>query len=206
MSPGNVYLVLGGETHIGRHIVQRLHNCGDVVSSFGRQQKYEDVPFYPGDVCNKADIVKAIKLVRQQSMRVKFIPLLGPQRGATCIFHCISPLSTKNRDNLPIFHKVNTEGTQNVIEAALEADVAKLIYHSSSGVIFSGKDILKMRLCPTPIHLSILIRFRRPRQRKPFSQQMARMACERCLFDLEGFLGKFFQITAHTGVSGLIDD
>ncbi|KAF8917669.1 hypothetical protein CPB85DRAFT_1374149 [Mucidula mucida] len=120
MSPGNVYLVLGGETHIGRHIVQRLHSCGDVVSSFGRQQKYEDVPFYPGDVCNKADIVKAIKL-----------------RGATCIFHCISPLSTKNRDNLPIFHKVNTEGTQNVIEAALEADVAKMIYHSSSGVIFN---------------------------------------------------------------------
>ncbi|KAF9029265.1 NAD(P)-binding protein [Hymenopellis radicata] len=117
MSPGNVYLVLGGEDHIGRHIVQRLHSRGDVVSSFGREQKNDDVPFYPGDVCIKADISKAIKL-----------------SGATCIFHCISPLSTKNRDNLPIFHKVNVEGTHNVIEAALEAGVAKLIYHSSSGV------------------------------------------------------------------------
>jgi sterol-4alpha-carboxylate 3-dehydrogenase (decarboxylating) len=51
-------------------------------------------------------------------------------------------LSIRNRDNLGIFHKVNVEGTRCVIEAAKVLGVHKLIYHSSSGVVFDGRDIV----------------------------------------------------------------
>jgi sterol-4alpha-carboxylate 3-dehydrogenase (decarboxylating) len=51
-------------------------------------------------------------------------------------------LSIRNRDNLQIFYKVNVEGTRNVIEAAKGTGVRKLIYYSSSGVVFDGHDIV----------------------------------------------------------------
>jgi sterol-4alpha-carboxylate 3-dehydrogenase (decarboxylating) len=51
-------------------------------------------------------------------------------------------LSIRNRDNLTIFHLVNVDGTRNVIEASRAAGVHKLIYHSSSGVVFDGHDIV----------------------------------------------------------------
>lgn len=37
---------------------------------------------------------------------------------------------------------MNVEGTRNVIEAAIAAGVRKLVYHSSSGVVFDGRDIM----------------------------------------------------------------
>ncbi|KAJ7846938.1 3-beta hydroxysteroid dehydrogenase/isomerase family-domain-containing protein [Mycena leptocephala] len=121
----DIYLVLGGDVFVGRHVVERLKARGDVVFVFDTSQQYDDVPFYPGDICEPEQISKVLQ-----------------KTGATCIVHTISPLSIRNRDNLGIFHRVNVEGTRNVIEAAKAAGVKKLVYHSSSGVVFDGRDII----------------------------------------------------------------
>ncbi|KAF8066699.1 3-beta hydroxysteroid dehydrogenase/isomerase family-domain-containing protein [Lyophyllum atratum] len=121
----DVYLVLGGDVFVGRHVVERLKARGDTVSVFDTCQKYVDVPFYSGEITVPEQISSAIQ-----------------QSGATCVIHTISPLSIRNRDNLQIFDQVNVEGTKNVIEAAKAAGVLKLIYYSSSGVVFDGSDIV----------------------------------------------------------------
>ncbi|KAJ6614884.1 3-beta hydroxysteroid dehydrogenase/isomerase family-domain-containing protein [Mycena sp. CBHHK59/15] len=122
----DVYLVLGGDVFVGRHVVERLKARGETVSVFDTSQKHDDVSFYSGDICVPEQIAGAIQ-----------------KTGATCIIHTISPLSIRNRDNLSIFHRVNVEGTRNVIAAAKAAGVRKLVYHSSSGVVFDGNDIVR---------------------------------------------------------------
>jgi sterol-4alpha-carboxylate 3-dehydrogenase (decarboxylating) len=63
------------------------------------------------------------------------------QSKATCVIHTISPISTRHRDDLGIFHAVNVAGTKNVIDACLESNVRKLIYVGSCGVVFDGHTI-----------------------------------------------------------------
>ncbi|THU89235.1 hypothetical protein K435DRAFT_729339 [Dendrothele bispora CBS 962.96] len=121
----DIFLVLGGDVFVGRHVVERLKSRGDQVSVFDTTQRHVDVPFYSGDIRVEAEISDAIQ-----------------KSGATCIIHTISPLSIRNQENPQIFHQVNVEGTKNVIEAAKRLGVRKLIYHSSSGVVFDGHDIL----------------------------------------------------------------
>ncbi|KAJ7131703.1 3-beta hydroxysteroid dehydrogenase/isomerase family-domain-containing protein [Mycena crocata] len=124
-SSKEVYLVLGGDIFVGRHVVEQLNARGDTVFVFDATQRHDDVEYYAGDICVPEQISNAIQ-----------------KSGATCVVHAISPLSIRNRDNLSIFHRVNVDGTRNVIEAAKAAGVGKLIYHSSSGVVFDGRDII----------------------------------------------------------------
>ncbi|KAJ7223062.1 3-beta hydroxysteroid dehydrogenase/isomerase family-domain-containing protein [Mycena pura] len=121
----DVYLVLGGDVFVGRHVVERLMARGDTVFVFDTSHTHDDVSFIPGDICVPEQISSALQ-----------------QTGATCIIHTISPLSIRNRDKPEIFHQVNVEGTRNVIEAAKASGARKLIYHSSSGVVFDGRDIV----------------------------------------------------------------
>ncbi|KAF7330213.1 NAD(P)-binding protein [Mycena venus] len=120
-----VYLVLGGDVFVGRHVVEQLKARGDTVFVFGPTQKHSDVECYSGDICVSDQISKVIQ-----------------ETGATCIIHTISPLSIKNSDNLSIFHRVNVEGTKCVITVAKAAGIRKLIYHGSSGTVFEGRDIV----------------------------------------------------------------
>ncbi|KAJ7433102.1 3-beta hydroxysteroid dehydrogenase/isomerase family-domain-containing protein [Mycena latifolia] len=117
MSSKDVYLVLGGDVFVGRHVVEQLKARGDT--------RNDDVECFPGDICVPDQISNAIQ-----------------KTGATCIVHTISPLSIRNQDDLGIFQRVNVDGTRNVIEAAKAAGVKKLIYHGSSGVVFDGRDIV----------------------------------------------------------------
>ncbi|KAJ7671487.1 3-beta hydroxysteroid dehydrogenase/isomerase family-domain-containing protein [Mycena polygramma] len=121
----DVYLVLGGDVFAGRHVVEQLKARGDTVFVFDSTQRHDDVECYSGDICVPGQVFDVIQ-----------------KTGATCVIHTISPLSIKNRDNLSIFHQVNVEGTKCVIAAAKAAGVRKLIYHSSAGVVFDGRDIV----------------------------------------------------------------
>jgi sterol-4alpha-carboxylate 3-dehydrogenase (decarboxylating) len=46
----DTYLVVGGDGFLGRHIVQAIKTRGDQVASFDVVQRYDDVPFYAGDI------------------------------------------------------------------------------------------------------------------------------------------------------------
>jgi sterol-4alpha-carboxylate 3-dehydrogenase (decarboxylating) len=62
------------------------------------------------------------------------------QSGATCIIHTASP--TAGLQDPALYWKVNVDGTKAVIAAAKENKVPKLVYTSSAGVVFNGRDLV----------------------------------------------------------------
>ncbi|KAG6372859.1 3-beta hydroxysteroid dehydrogenase/isomerase family-domain-containing protein [Boletus reticuloceps] len=121
----DVYLVIGGSGFVGRHIVEQLVARGDVVSVFDIVQRHHDVPFYSGDITDEQDVLNAIR-----------------KSGTTCIIHTASP--QHGAKDPSIYYKVNVDGTQAVINAAVAAGVRKLVYTSSAGVVFDGKDVINL--------------------------------------------------------------
>ncbi|KAF8908903.1 C-3 sterol dehydrogenase [Gymnopilus junonius] len=122
-SENNVYMVIGGNGFLGRHIVQQLLDRGDLVSVFDIVERYNDVQFYAGDITDQESIASALR-----------------KSGTTCIIHTASPHATLN--NPALFHKVNVEGTKTIIAAAVETGVRKLVFTSSAGVAFNGADVI----------------------------------------------------------------
>ncbi|VDB94065.1 unnamed protein product [Peniophora sp. CBMAI 1063] len=122
MSTKDVYMVIGGSGFLGRHIVKTLLGRGESVSVFDIVQQYDDTPFYSGDISNKDQVSAALAT-----------------SGATCIFHTASPHQGAKG---PVLFKVNVQGTNAVIAAAVANNVRKLVYTSSAGVPFDGHDII----------------------------------------------------------------
>ncbi|EPQ54527.1 3-beta hydroxysteroid dehydrogenase/isomerase [Gloeophyllum trabeum ATCC 11539] len=129
--PKDIYLVIGGSGFLGRHIVDKLLARGDSVSIFDIVQRYHDVPFYSGDISEEAQVAQAVQ-----------------KSGATCIMHVASP--PHGIDDPALYWKVNVDGTQAVINAAIANGVRKLVFTSSAGVVFNGEDLVNIdeRLTP----------------------------------------------------------
>ncbi|KAI0030427.1 3-beta hydroxysteroid dehydrogenase/isomerase [Vararia minispora EC-137] len=123
MAQRDVYLVIGGSGFLGRHIVEALKNRGDTVSVFDIVQRYDDTPFYSGDISDEAQVAQALQ-----------------KSGATCIIHTASP--QHGIEDPALYWKVNVEGTKAIIAAAVACHVSKLVYTSSAGVTFNGPDIV----------------------------------------------------------------
>jgi len=96
---------------------------GDPVAVFDIVQRYDDTPFYPGDISDQVQVSDAVK-----------------KSGATCIIHTASP--TAGLQDPALYWKVNVDGTKAVIAAAKENKVPKLVYTSSAGVVFNGQDLI----------------------------------------------------------------
>lgn len=116
------YLVIGGEGFLGRWIVDLLLKRGDKnIATFDKQQRYfdEEVIHYTGDICDYQDVTNAIK-----------------KSNVTTVFHTASP----PHEGVPkeLYWKVNVEGTRTVIDSCIANGVKKLIYTSSSSVIYDG--------------------------------------------------------------------
>lgn len=58
--------------------------------------------------------------------------------GATTVFHTASPWTGSGK---AICEKVNVEGTRTIVEACKEEGVRKLVFTSSAGTVFDGKDL-----------------------------------------------------------------
>ncbi|EIN10049.1 hypothetical protein PUNSTDRAFT_143387 [Punctularia strigosozonata HHB-11173 SS5] len=119
MSSKDTYIVIGGSGMVGRHIVEALLARGDVVFCFDVVQRHYDVPFYMGDISEEGSFLDALR-----------------KSGATCIFHTASPRQGAKPDG--IYQKVNVDGTKAVIAAAITCGVKKLVWTSSSGIVFDG--------------------------------------------------------------------
>uniref|UniRef100_A0A453JG44 3-beta hydroxysteroid dehydrogenase/isomerase domain-containing protein n=2 Tax=Aegilops tauschii subsp. strangulata TaxID=200361 RepID=A0A453JG44_AEGTS len=127
--------VTGGRGFMARHLVAALLRSGDWcvrITDLGPEAALspaEDdgllgaalqdgrATYVSVDVCELAQLTKALE-------------------GVHTVFHTAAADHTKN--NFQLHYKVNVEGTKNVIEACNTCKVKKLIYTSSSGVVFDG--------------------------------------------------------------------
>ncbi len=134
---GHSFVVTGGAGFIGSHLVEYLvsHNAKRIVvlddlstgniDNIKLFEKYKGLEFIEGSICDKAICVKAFK-------------------GADYILHeaalCSVPRSVAN----PIAtHEVNVTGFLNILIAAKDAKVRRLVYASSSSVYGNSKSLPK---------------------------------------------------------------
>lgn len=60
----DVYLVIGGSGLLGRHIAKQLQDRGDNVSVLDIVQRYDDIPFYHGDISDEGVVLSVLQQVR----------------------------------------------------------------------------------------------------------------------------------------------
>ncbi len=74
----DIYLVIGGNGFLGRHIVQQLRDRGDNVSVFDIVERYSDVPFYAGDISDQNSVASVLRKVFTSYPYFKKKLLLNP--------------------------------------------------------------------------------------------------------------------------------
>src|SRR5580765_7564792 len=120
-----MYLVTGGAGFIGSHIVEKLVAMGEKVRvldnlSFGNRANLDGMEdkleFLSGDLLDGAAMAKAMQ-------------------GVQVVFHQAALRSVPfSVDNPTLVNRVNVEGTLNVLTAARDAGVKRVVYASSSSV------------------------------------------------------------------------
>lgn len=108
-------LVTGGAGYFGETIVRRLLDQDRPVRVFDLNplEGFPQVEQAQGDVRDKPALARALEGVRTVYHNVAQVPL------------------AKDKD---LFRSVNRDGTENVLSAALESKVAKVVYTSSSAI------------------------------------------------------------------------
>jgi nucleoside-diphosphate-sugar epimerase len=108
-------LVTGGSGYFGSLLVERALQRGDQVRVFDRQEppRKDGLEWVPGDVRDRDALRSACEGVQVVLHNVAQVPLARDRR---------------------LFHSVNVIGTANVLLAARDARVAKVVHTSSSAV------------------------------------------------------------------------
>jgi nucleoside-diphosphate-sugar epimerase len=119
--PGNMNLITGGSGYFGSLLLRKLRERGGECRVFDLEDAEDrpaDVEFVRGDIRDASAIATAC-------------------RGADVVYHNVAqvPLA-KNRE---LFESVNVQGTENMLQAARDAAVAKVVYTSSSAVFGAPK-------------------------------------------------------------------
>ncbi|KAF4568216.1 hypothetical protein EYR40_010384 [Pleurotus pulmonarius] len=118
------YLVVGGAGFLGSHIVQALVNHGGTsVAVYDLKAPLDEdriagVEYFTGDILDEYKLVDVLN-----------------QAKVDLVFHAASPVHGLDDD---VYYKVNQRGTERVLSACRKAGVEKLVYTSSTGVVWTG--------------------------------------------------------------------
>jgi len=137
-----LYLVTGGAGFIGSHLVERLVKEGERVRVFdnlstGRSENIEPflkkIHFVEGDICN-------LELVRDAMDGVDYV-----------LHQAAVPSVQRSVEDPLTTNSANVEGTLNVLMAARDAGVKRVVYASSSSVYGDTPVLPKQEgMRPTP--------------------------------------------------------
>lgn len=118
-------LVTGASGFLGRHLVERLSREGQPVRALYNHtvpsdalQSLHNVAWQKADLLDVYDVETSMKDVQQ-------------------VYHCAAIVSFDGRDREKLLH-TNIETTTNVVNAALDTDVKKLLYVSSVASLGRG--------------------------------------------------------------------
>lgn len=120
--------VIGGSGLLGSAIIRLLRERGEKkiynldLREPPKGLHTEDVPFTSVDITSFRSVNEAFTKIKPD-----------------VVHHTASPLATTTID-LSLFEKVNVRGTMNIIESCQRNDVKKLVFTSSSSVVFNGED------------------------------------------------------------------
>ncbi|KAF5382594.1 hypothetical protein D9615_002746 [Tricholomella constricta] len=121
------HFVIGGAGFLGSHIVEALTARSNVQSlavfdlvSPSDGENVDGVEYISGDIVDEEKLTEALKKTQPD-----------------VVYHTASPIH-----GLPaaIYQRVNEEGTRVVLSACQAAGVKKLVYTSSTGVVWTGAD------------------------------------------------------------------
>lgn len=134
------YLVTGGAGFIGSHIVRRLLERGDEVkvldnfltgSRDNLKDAADDIELIEGDICDAELVLDVMKGVQY------------------CLHQAALPSVPRSVEDPATSNEINVNGTLNVLLAAKEAGVERLVYASSSSVYGDSPVLPKHEDMPT---------------------------------------------------------
>jgi len=120
-------LVTGATGFIGSNLSFKLADSGHEVHAFCRStpdkmlSTYKNMNIYRGDVTNRESISLAM-------------------RNCSLVYH-LAACTHVRPDCKSSYYKVNVRGTVNVLEAAMQLGVKKVVYTSAGGVLGPSNDI-----------------------------------------------------------------
>jgi len=116
--------ITGGSGYVGRNIIRALKKRDDTVYALARSLKAGEVVEKLGAQVVAGDITDGDAL-------------RNGMRGCDVVIHCAGKVATWG-DPLD-FHRVNVDGTRQVIQACQTMGISRLIFLSSGSVIADGK-------------------------------------------------------------------
>ena len=128
-------LVTGGAGFIGSHLVEELVERGRRVRVLDN--------FSTGSLANLASVASAVEIVEGDIVDADTVR--AAMRGVRRVFHQAALRSVpRSVDDPASSNRVNVDGTLNVLVAARDAGVERVVYASSSSV-FGHRNVLPMR-------------------------------------------------------------
>jgi dihydroflavonol-4-reductase len=113
-------LVTGGTGFLGAYIIKRLIEKGYAVRAIRRSNKLP--AFIPAEILNKAEWIEGDVL--------DVVSLENAMEGVDTVIHSAAIVSFTKKGQTQM-HKVNVEGTANVVNIALEKNIRRVVHISS---------------------------------------------------------------------------
>ena len=134
------HVVTGGCGFIGSHLVDYLVDLGHEVAVLDDLSSSEGRPINPGATLVEGSVTN-LELVTSAT------------EGADCVFHTAAWARVPRSIDDPVgTHEVNVNGTLNVLQAARENGVGRVVYSSSSSVYGDQKThLLREDMTPNPL-------------------------------------------------------